>query len=282
MKLGLVKGLVGPFLFILLIIGCSDSENDSNIGSEITISVEKVGDVLDPKDIKVKHKQNVTISIKSDADGIFHIHGYNLEQHLKSGEKSEINLIADATGRFPIGFHVSDSKSAHGHEEHGHEEHGHEEHGHEEHNKCDYQFPLGSPDIPVITLNTTKGQKPGSLIVNINITNFKLASGPEEKDGHSNHSTDMQEDKNIGHWHLYVNNELKGMYYDETATIEGLDSGENVIKVALSSLTHCEYDIIAESTILSEGDSNKHDEHDHNDHDDHKESIIGNFIVEPN
>ena len=92
----------------------------------------------------------------------------------------------------------------------------------------------------------------------------------------------MQEDKNIGHWHLYVNNELKGMYYDETATIEGLDSGENVIKVALSSLTHCEYDIIAESTILSEGDSNKHDEHDHNDHDDHKESIIGNFIVEPN
>ena len=36
-------------------------------------------------------------------------------------------MAADATGRFPIGFHESDSKSEHGHEEHGHKEHGHDD-----------------------------------------------------------------------------------------------------------------------------------------------------------
>ena len=47
---------------------------------------------------------------------------------MKSGEKAEISLVADATGRFPIGFHVSDSKSQdnHGHDDdddgNGHEE----------------------------------------------------------------------------------------------------------------------------------------------------------------
>ena len=276
--------LLSIFLGTVFIIACSNSEGGSdNTASKIEVSVEKVGDTLNPRDIKVKHKQDVTIKIKSDSDGTFHIHGYNLEKDLKSGEISEINLAADATGRFPIGFHLSDSKSEHGHEEHGHEEHGHEEHGHEEHNKCTYQFPLGSPDTPVITINTTEGQNPGSLIINTNITNFKLASKPEEKDDHSNHNMEMQEDKNIGHWHLYINNELKGMYYDETATIEGLDSGEYVIKVVLSSLTHCEYDITSETTIKIEDDLNKKDHHDHNaGNDDHKETIIGNFIVEPN
>ena len=261
--------LLSIFLGTVFIIACSNSEGGSdNTASKIEVSVEKVGDTLNPRDIKVKHKQDVTIKIKSDSDGTFHIHGYNLEKDLKSGEISEINLAADATGRFPIGFHLSDSKS---------------EHGHEEHNKCTYQFPLGSPDTPVITINTTEGQNPGSLIINTNITNFKLASKPEEKDDHSNHNMEMQEDKNIGHWHLYINNELKGMYYDETATIEGLDSGEYVIKVVLSSLTHCEYDITSETTIKIEDDLNKKDHHDHNaGNDDHKETIIGNFIVEPN
>ena len=262
-----VSLLIGVLL-VLIMVGCSNSEIDSDsIGSKIEVSVEKVGDTLQPKDIKVKHKQDVKIIVKSDADGTFHIHGYNVEKELVSGEKSEISLVSNATGRFPIGFHASDSKS----------EHAHDGHDHEEHDKCAYKFPLGDSDTPVITITTTEGQDLGSLIINPNITNFKLASKPEEKDGHSNHDMDMQEDKNIGHWHLYINNELKGMYYDETATIEGLNSGENVIKVVLSSLTHCEYDIIAETTIEIEGDLNKHEEHE-----EHEEQIIGNFIVEPN
>mgnify|MGYP003306309262 CR=1 FL=1 len=104
--------LLSIFLGALLIIACSNSEGGSdNTASKIEVSVEKVGDTLNPGDIKVKHKQDVTIKIKSDSDGTFHIHGYNLEKDLKSGEISEINLAADATGRFPIGFHESDSKS---------------------------------------------------------------------------------------------------------------------------------------------------------------------------
>jgi len=259
-----VSLLIGVLL-VLIMVGCSNSEIDSDsIGSKIEVSVEKVGDTLQPKDIKVKHKQDVKIIVKSDADGTFHIHGYNVEKELVSGEKSEISLISNATGRFPIGFHASDSKSEHAHD-------------HEEHDKCAYKFPVGSPDTPVIKINITQGQNPETLIINPNITNFKLASKPEEEDDHSKHNMDMQENQNIGHWHLYINNELKGMYYDETATIEGLDSGENIIKVVLSSLTHCEYDITAETTIEIEGDLNTHEEYE-----EHEEQIIGNFIVEPN
>ena len=39
-----------------------------------------------------------------------------MEKDLKSGEKAEIRLVADATGRFPIGFHASDSKSEDNHD----------------------------------------------------------------------------------------------------------------------------------------------------------------------
>ena len=122
MRFGFVKILSIVILFNLIMAGCSNSENHfDNIDSKIEVSVEKVGDKLQPKDIKVKHKQDVTINIKSDVDGTLHVHGYNLEKDLKSGEKAEISLVADATGRFPIGFHVSDSKSQnnHGHDDDG-------------------------------------------------------------------------------------------------------------------------------------------------------------------
>ena len=109
-------------LFNLIMAACSNSENDfDNVDSTIEVSAEKIGDTLQPKDIKVKHKQDVTINIKSDVDGTFHIHGYNLEKDLKSGEKAEIRLVADATGRFPIGFHASDSKSQDNHD-HDHDD----------------------------------------------------------------------------------------------------------------------------------------------------------------
>jgi len=121
LRFGFVKILSIVILFNLIMAGCSNSENHfDNIDSKIEVSVEKVGDKLQPKDIKVKHKQDVTINIKSDVDGTLHVHGYNLEKDLKSGEKAEISLVADATGRFSIGFHASDSKSQ---DDHDHDDH---------------------------------------------------------------------------------------------------------------------------------------------------------------
>ena len=120
LAISFIKVLSIGILLTLIIVGCSNSETDSdNTGSKIEIFVDKVGDTLDPKDIKVKHKQDVTINIKSDVDGTFHIHGYNLGKELKSGQNSEISFVADATGRFPLGFHKAEasSKDDHDHEE---------------------------------------------------------------------------------------------------------------------------------------------------------------------
>lgn len=112
MKGRFIKSLFMGLLLTLIIVGCLNSENSSDdASSKIEVSVNKVGDSLQPKDIKVKHKQDVTIRIKSDTDGTFHIHGYNLEKELKAGENSEISLVADATRRFPIAFHKLDSES---------------------------------------------------------------------------------------------------------------------------------------------------------------------------
>ena len=117
------KIFITGILFVLIIVGCSNSEGGSdNTGVKIEVSVEKVGDILQPKDIKVKHKQDVTINIKSDVDGTFHIHGYNLEKELKSGQNSEIRFLADATGRFPLGFHKAESSSKDDHDHDDHEE----------------------------------------------------------------------------------------------------------------------------------------------------------------
>ena len=123
MRFGFVKILSIVILFNLIMAGCSNSENHfDNIDSKIEVSVEKVGDILQPKDTKVKHKQDVTINIKSDVDGTFHIHGYNLEKELKSGQNSEIRFLADATGRFPLGFHKAESSSKDDHDHDDHEE----------------------------------------------------------------------------------------------------------------------------------------------------------------
>jgi len=122
-----IKSLFMGLLLTLIIVGCLNSENSSDdASSKIEVSVNKVGDSLQPKDIKVKHKQDVTIRIKSDTDGTFHIHGYNLEKELKAGENSEISLVADATGRFPIAFHKLDSESKEKHYDDDHDDN-HEE-----------------------------------------------------------------------------------------------------------------------------------------------------------
>lgn len=127
MKDRFIKSLFMGLLLTLIIVGCSNSENSSDdVSSKIEISVDKVGDSLQPNDIKVKHKQDVTIRIKSDTDGTFHIHGYNLEKELKAGENSEISLVADATGRFPIAFHKLGSESKEKHYDDDHDDN-HEE-----------------------------------------------------------------------------------------------------------------------------------------------------------
>ena len=57
-----------------------------------------------------------------------------------------------------------------------------------------------------------------------------------------------------GHWHLYVDGELRGMYLIPEAKVSVESAGEHGIMVRLSDTEHCYYSTVAMTTVtLTEG-----------------------------
>ncbi|MBM3948252.1 MAG: hypothetical protein FJ312_03240 [SAR202 cluster bacterium] len=47
----------------------------------------------------------MTLNITTDVTGEFHLHGYDLKLGLSPGPSQRMELVANATGNFPIEFH---------------------------------------------------------------------------------------------------------------------------------------------------------------------------------
>ena len=85
------------------------------------IAVKLPADQLDPGIIKVGQNDTVTLKIEADKPGSIHLHGYDLEQDVTSGDITEFVFLADASGRFRIAFHSAEvdhhqASGAHHHE----------------------------------------------------------------------------------------------------------------------------------------------------------------------
>lgn len=66
---------------------------------------------LEPSDPSVCSGADVTLSIDSRVDGVFHIHGYDAEvpaAEVVAGETLELRFAAERSGQFPIEFHAAD------------------------------------------------------------------------------------------------------------------------------------------------------------------------------
>ena len=71
------------------------------------IAVKLTAGQLDPGTIKVGQNDTVTLKIEADQPGSVHLHGYDLEQDVASGDIIDFVFLADASGRFRIAFHAA-------------------------------------------------------------------------------------------------------------------------------------------------------------------------------
>ena len=87
---------------VLLAVACGGADPQ-----EREIAVKLTAGQLEPGTIKVGQNDTVTLKIESDRPGSVHLHGYDLEHDVASGDITNFVLLADASGRFRIAFHAA-------------------------------------------------------------------------------------------------------------------------------------------------------------------------------
>lgn len=60
--------------------------------------------------IRVVRNDEVLLTVRSDRDDELHLHGYNLQLHLKAGKPGALRFTAKRTGRFSAELHKSDTE----------------------------------------------------------------------------------------------------------------------------------------------------------------------------
>ena len=150
------------------------------------------------------------LRITSDQEATFHLHGYDLETSLTPGETAALAFTANATGKFDFEVHTGSG------------------HSHDSNEICTAELPFGAVE-PGINLTTMPGSEVGMLRLAVDPENFVLGTDPD--------ASDMP----VGHWHLYVDGELTGMYTKDEVSVM-LSQGEHDIMVTLSDTSHCDYE----------------------------------------
>ena len=105
----------GIAIFFAVVIGCGSSDGDSLENSpSITVGentarfdiIINSGELAGDDDIfRIKKNENVSLNFSSDADIKVHLHGYDLEKTVYSGNDQTMEFKANATGRFVITSH---------------------------------------------------------------------------------------------------------------------------------------------------------------------------------
>ena len=212
-------------LLILLIAACgSDTEPQTRI-FDLNIASGSLGD--EHTTLRVDHNDEVVLRITSDQQGSFHLHGYNLETPLTPGETAALAFTANATGKFDFEMHAASA------------DHGGDGHSHDSTTEiCTAELPPDAAE-PRINLTTATGPEAGMLHLAVDPESFVLGTDPD--------ASDMP----VGHWHLYVDGELTGMYTKDEASVM-LSQGEHDIMVALADTANCDYEFQEMRTVTIE------------------------------
>lgn len=96
---------------------CGSSEGPQDRQFDLEIREGKLN--MNPAVIKVNQGDTVTLRVKSDEHGDFHLHGYDIEIGVGPDEAAPMRFTASATGRFNITFHASDESGEGGSHEGG-------------------------------------------------------------------------------------------------------------------------------------------------------------------
>jgi hypothetical protein len=105
----------GIAIFFAVVIGCGFPDGDSlENSSSITVGentarfdiIINSGELAGDEDIfRIKKNENVSLNFSSDADIKVHLHGYDIEKTVYSGNDQTMEFKANATGRFVITSH---------------------------------------------------------------------------------------------------------------------------------------------------------------------------------
>jgi hypothetical protein len=69
---------------------------------ERTIDLEVRGNTMTPEETFIVEGDSVTLDIIADHPVDFHLHGYDLEEEVETGEPAQLSFEANLTGRFDI------------------------------------------------------------------------------------------------------------------------------------------------------------------------------------
>ena len=96
---------IGAILIISLISACGGGGEPQ----VLTIPVTVDGKSMEPETVRVTQGDMVTLQIQTEHSGEFHVHGYDVKTDAEAGETTDLFFQADATGRFKITFHESET-----------------------------------------------------------------------------------------------------------------------------------------------------------------------------
>ena len=88
---------VVALIAIITAAACSSRDPE-----ELAVPVSIKSGVMDPKTIKVKQGDMVTLKIFSYEGGEFLLHTYYIEADIPADQETDFYFVADATGRFKI------------------------------------------------------------------------------------------------------------------------------------------------------------------------------------
>ena len=100
-------------IVMLFAAACSSSDPEA---LDVPVAIES--GVMDPRTIKVKQGDMVTLKILADDGGEFHLHTYDIEADIPTARETDFYFVAEATGRFKIAYHPT-AEDEHEDGEHG-------------------------------------------------------------------------------------------------------------------------------------------------------------------
>ena len=100
--------------------------------------------------------------------------------------------------------------------------------------------------MPSVQVSAEPGPEAGEIAVRVDFDNFKISL------------TETDPSVVEGHWHLYVDGELLGMYAQPDVKIAGQSAGEHEVRVELTDTGHCNIGVGA-TTVVALGEGASHD-----------------------
>lgn len=94
---------------LLVLAGCTASDTGPCAVTSITLEATISDEAMDPSALSVCRDQAVTLTLHSETDGEFHLHGYDdqvPETSLTPDETVTLEFTADAAGQFIMELHA--------------------------------------------------------------------------------------------------------------------------------------------------------------------------------